>query len=74
MNKNKIYKYGLFVGIIFMFIEAVLGIIISIYGIMENQIVFKYLLILFTFILIFVIFATLHYHKEYKTQHYKNLK
>ncbi len=71
MNKNKIYKYSLFVGIIFMFIEAMLGIIISIYGIMENQIVFKYLLILFTFILISVIFITLHFYKQHKTQHYK---
>ena len=57
---NKIYKYGLLVGIIFMFIEAVL-VIIPIYGIMENQTLFKYLLVLFTFILIFVIFVILHY-------------
>ncbi|KJE49776.1 hypothetical protein TZ01_01380 [Acidiplasma sp. MBA-1] len=64
MNKNKIYKYSLFVVIIFMFIEAVLGITISIYGIMKNQMVFKYLLVLFTFILIFVIFATLHFYKK----------
>ncbi len=50
-----------------LYFESILGIIVSIHGLAKNQPIFKYLLILYVFILIVAICVTLYlFFKKHK--------
>ncbi|EQB73684.1 MAG: hypothetical protein AMDU4_FER2C00053G0030 [Ferroplasma sp. Type II] len=67
MNKNKVYNYIILIVITSFYFESILGIIVSIHGLAKNQPIFKYLLILYVFILIVAIYGTLYlFFKKHK--------
>jgi hypothetical protein len=67
MNKNKFYNYMMLIAITSLYFESILGIIVSIHGLAKNQPIFKYLLILYVFILIVAICVTLYlFFKKHK--------